>query len=293
MGNTAPENSESFKKFEAEETAYKRSKHKQNLIFLAVFCLALVGSGYVGEVDLPEFVDGISGFFNYFHSTLPELHAESLPADVASWYWGLDKWLKALWDTVLIAFVATLIGIAGSFLLCFPASRNLNDNYITYFITRRILEIARSVPELVYALIFVFSFGIGPFPGVLAIAVHSVGALGKLFSEVNENVDLGAAEGVTASGGNWFQMIRYAVVPQVMPNFMSYALLRFEINVRAASVVGFVGAGGIGQELMFSIRQFIYPDISAIVLLLVATVSLIDISCEKLRHKFIGEASPA
>jgi phosphonate transport system permease protein len=150
------------------------------------------------------------------------------------------------------------------------------------------MEIARSVPELVYALIFVFSFGIGPFPGVLAIAIHSCGALGKLFSEVNENVDLGPTEGVTASGGNWFQMIRYAVVPQVMPNFLSYTLLRFEINVRAASVVGFVGAGGIGQELMASIRQFIYTDVSAIVLMLIVTVSMIDISCEKIRHRFIG-----
>ena len=87
------------------------------------------------------------------------------------------------------------------------------------------MEIARGVPEIVYALIFVFSFGIGPFPGVLAIAIHCAGALGKLFSEVNENIDMEPIEGVRASGGNWFQIIRFAVVPQIMPNFMSYALL--------------------------------------------------------------------
>jgi phosphonate transport system permease protein len=92
-----------------------------------------------------------------------------------------------------------------------------------------------------------------------------------------------------ASGGNWFQMIRYAVVPQVFPNFMSYTLLRFEINVRAASVVGFVGAGGIGQELMTSIRQFLYTDVSAIVLMLVCAVTIIDVSCEKIRHRIIGQ----
>jgi phosphonate transport system permease protein len=258
-------------------------------IFFALFLFALTGSAYVGEVNINEFVDGLPGFFNYFHETLPKLHAATLASDISDWYWGIDKWLQFLWDTVLIAFLATLFGFIFAFLLCFPSSRNLNKNIRTYFVCRRIMEIARSVPELVYALIFVFSFGIGPFPGVLAIAIHSCGALGKLFSEVNENAELGAAEGVLASGGNWFQMIRYAVVPQVFPNFMSYTLLRFEINVRAASVVGFVGAGGIGQELMTSIRQFIYTDVSAIVLLLVCAVSIIDITCEKLRHRIIGK----
>jgi phosphonate transport system permease protein len=151
------------------------------------------------------------------------------------------------------------------------------------------MEIARAVPEIVYALIFVFSFGLGPFPGVLAIAVHSTGALGKLFSEVNENVDHQPLEGIRAGGGNWFQVIRYGVVPQVLPNFLSYTLLRFEINVRAASVVGFVGAGGIGQELMFVIRQFIYVDISAIVILIMLMVTTIDMTCEKIRHYAIGK----
>jgi phosphonate transport system permease protein len=283
-----PQNQNAFIQFEKIEASIKRSKRQHFFVFVIIFSLALTGSAYVGEVDLIEFIEGLPGFFNYFRETIPDISAGSIPEDIADWYWGLNKWLKGLWDTVLIAFLATLFGFVFAFLLCFPASRNLNRNTYFYFICRRIMEIARSVPELVYALIFVFSFGIGPFPGVLAIAIHSCGALGKLFSEVNENVDLGPAEGVTSSGGNWFQMIRFAVVPQVMPNFLSYTLLRFEINVRAASVVGFVGAGGIGQELMASIRQFIYTDVSAIVLMLIATVSMIDISCEKIRHRFIG-----
>jgi phosphonate transport system permease protein len=95
-------------------------------------------------------------------------------------------------------------------------------------------------------------------------------------------------EGVQAAGANWYQMLRYAVVPQVLPGFLSYTLLRFEINVRAASVIGFVGAGGIGQELMFVIRQFVYTDISAIVLLIIVLVAFIDMGCEKLRHRVIG-----
>jgi phosphonate transport system permease protein len=130
--------------------------------------------------------------------------------------------------------------------------------------------------------------GLGPLAGVLAIAVHSAGSLGKLFAEVNESIDRGPGDGVVAAGGNWPQVIRYAVVPQVMPNFLSYTLLRFEINVREASVLGIVGAGGIGQELYLAVRQFEYQDISAIVLLIVATVAIIDLVCEQIRHRLIG-----
>ncbi len=289
MSSRAHEVSQSpvFARFEQAEAKQRLVKRRQNLLFGALFVLACACSAYVGEVDIPEFIGGLPAFFNYFRDTLPELGLTTLPQDVAEWYRGWDKWIKGLWDTVLIGFLATLLGFTAAFVLSFPASRNLSPNGFLYFTSRRILEIARSVPELVYALIFVFSFGLGPFPGVLAVAVHTTGALGKLFSEVNENTELTAAEGVTASGGNWFQVIRYAVIPQVLPNFMSYTLLRFEINVRAASVVGFVGAGGIGQDLMFSIRQFLYTDVSAIVLMLVATVIVIDISCEKLRHSIL------
>jgi phosphonate transport system permease protein len=284
-----PLKSEAYSAFTRIEASFKRSRRFRSLIFVVVFILALWASAYVGEVDIPEFIEGLPSFLNYFQQTLPEIQVTTFQHDIADWYWGLGRWLRFLWDTVLIAFLATLFGFIFAFILCFAASRNLNKNDWTYFVSRRIMEIARSVPELVYALIFVFSFGIGPFPGVLAIAIHSCGALGKLFSEINENVDLGASEGVLATGGNWFQVIRYAVVPQVLPNFMSYTLLRFEINVRAASVVGFVGAGGIGQELMTSIRQFLYTDVSAIVLMLVLTVTVIDIACEKIRHRVIGQ----
>ncbi len=239
-----------------------------------------------------ELITGFPAFLNYFGATVPEIGASTFFTDIGEWYWGIDRWLLHLWDTVLIAFLATLIGFIGAFLFCFPASKNLNSVYWLYFICRRLMEFGRSVPELVFALIFVFSYGLGPVPGVMAIALHSFGALGKLFSEINENVDLRPGEGVMAAGGNWFQTIRYAVVPQVLPNFMSYTLLRFEINVRAASVVGFVGAGGIGQDLMTAIRQFIYEDVSAIVLMLVLTVVIIDMGCEKIRHKTIGHVRP-
>lgn len=281
--------SKAYRTFAHAEKALKRSRRSRHLLFIGLFSLMTAGSIIIGEVRPLEFLEGLPAFLNYFYETLPEIKTHTALSDIAEWYWGIGKWLRYLWDTVLIGFLATLFGFSAAFILCFPASRNLNSRRWIYFLCRRLMEFCRSVPELVFALIFVFSFGIGPLPGVLAIALHSCGALGKLFSEINENIDRDPGEGVTAAGGNWFQMIRFAVVPQVLPNYMSYTLLRFEINVRAASVVGFVGAGGIGQELMASIRQFIYTDISAIVLLLVATVVLIDISCEKLRHRFIGE----
>ncbi len=280
--------SEAISVFERAEEEQRGSRRRRTVLFAFVLIIAVAGSCKIGEVSIPQFFQGLPGLFSYVQDIAPVLHLQTFRADFAEWYWGLGKWLFLLWDTLLMAFLATLIGAVGAFCICFPASENLMGCYPIYFICRRLMELARGVPDLVYALIFVFSFGLGPLPGVMAIALHSIGALGKLFSEVNENIDTMPIEGVKAAGGNWFQIIRFAVVPQVLPNFISYTLLRFEINVRAASVIGFVGAGGIGQELMFVIRQFIYPDISAIVLLIIITVVLIDLSCEALRHRIIG-----
>jgi phosphonate transport system permease protein len=123
---------------------------------------------------------------------------------------------------------------------------------------------------------------------VLALAIHSTGALGKLFAEVVENIDMKPVEGATAAGATRIAAIRLAVLPQVLSSFASYALLRFEINVRSAAVMGFVGAGGIGQDLMVAIRKFYYTDVSAILVLIIATVMIIDLVTERLRHRLIG-----
>jgi phosphonate transport system permease protein len=275
--------------FELMRRALKRAKRAKAAMFGLLFLLAVAGSLWVSEVSVGKFIEGFPGVIAYIRGTLPVLRAEHFTADVAEWYWGIGRWLSLLLDTLLIAFMGTLLGATGAFTLCFPAAHNLTSQRWLYVACRRVMEISRTVPELVFALLFVYAFGLGPLPGVLAIALHSMGALGKLFSEVNENIDWGPAEGVRAAGGNWWQLVRFAVVPQVLPNFASYTLLRFEINVRASSILGFVGAGGIGQELYTVIRQFIYVDISALVLPLIATVALIDIACEHLRRRLIGE----
>ncbi|MCZ8099678.1 MAG: phosphonate ABC transporter, permease protein PhnE, partial [Burkholderiales bacterium] len=204
------------------------------------------------------------------------------------WFWGLGKWLRQLLDTVLIAYLGTLLGAIVAFLLCFAAAANLAVSPARRFVARRFLEFCRTVPEIVFALIFVVAFGLGPVPGVLAIMIHTVGALGKLFAEVVENIDMKPVEGAIASGATRWEMIRYAVVPQVLSNFASYGLLRFEINVRGASVMGFVGAGGIGQDLIEAIRKFYYSDVSAILLLIIATVMVIDLVTERIRHSLIA-----
>src|SRR5580704_7846253 len=127
---------------------------------------------------------------------------------------------------MLIAYLATLIGAVCAFVLCFAASANLVRNRALRFVTRRFLEFCRTVPDIVFALIFVVAFGLGAMPGVLAIAIHTTGALGKLFAEIVENIDMKPVEGVSAAGGNFREVVRFAVVPQVLANFTSYALLR-------------------------------------------------------------------
>jgi len=275
-------------RFEAARAAAAAAKRRQALIGGAVLVLALAASVRVAEIDLAMLGDGLPQAAGYIVRTMPELHWHSLGADLAEWFWGWKRWLRMLFDTLVMAFLGTLLGGVGAVLMSFLAARNLSPHPAAFFLARRALEIARAVPELVYALIFVYAFGLGPLPGVLAIAVHSLGVLGKLFAEANENADMRPVEGVRAAGGNWAKTMRFAVLPQVLPDMASWGLLRFEINVRAAAIIGFVGAGGIGVELYTVVRQFIYADISALVLMIMLTVMLIDQVCEHLRHRVIG-----
>ncbi len=263
------------------------SKRRATLIGIVVFAACVWLSAIGSEVDLGKLFANIHRFPNYIYQTLPTLRLSSLGADLGEWYWGLLRWLRLLWQTILIAYVGTVLGVTGALLLCFPAAANLGRARWLRFAVRRFLEFCRTVPEIVFALIFVIAFGLGPLPGVLAIAIHTMGALGKLFAEVVENIDLKPVDGITATGAGWWQVVRFAVVPQVLSNFASYALLRFEINVRGAAIMGFVGAGGIGQDLIEAIRKFYYTDVSAIMLLVILAVMLIDLGTERLRHALL------
>ena len=269
----------------AQAVALKRRQLWLGLLLLAVLVLL---SGYVAEISFSKLYQHIGGFASYIDRIFHLENGRPVISDPAEWFWGWKKWLALMGETLLMAYLGTLLGATAAFVLCFLASQNLTKSKGVVFFTRRLLEFCRTVPELVFALIFVVAFSLGPLPGILALAIHTAGALGKLFAEVVENIDMKPVDGVVATGGNWFHKIRFAVLPQVASNFASYALLRFEINVRGASVLGFVGAGGIGQTLLEVIRKFYYADVSALLVMIIATVMIIDAVTERIRHKLIG-----
>lgn len=287
---------------EHDFTALRRRVRRTWWIGTALFAVAFFAAAWLGDFFkmTPVTLDdgsrverwiipaGIPRLGEYVAKTIPELRWVSLGADLAEWFWRWRVWAQLLVETVLIAFMATTLGLVGGFLLSFPASRNLAPNRLVLWTCRRYLEIARTVPELVWALIFVFCFSVGPMAGVLAIGLHTTGALGKLYSEVNENISMAPLEGVRAAGGTWFDLIRYGAVPQVLPGIISYTLLRFEINVRASTIIGYVGAGGLGQEFRTAMSLQEYTDLSALFVIILVTVTVIDYLSEKLRHRVIG-----
>jgi phosphonate transport system permease protein len=249
---------------------------RRNASLLAVALAgAIAVASVIAEVDLAVLAANIHRLPDYLARILRLDNGSPVWSDPAEWMWGLDLWLL-------------LTGAIGGFVLCFLSATNLVRNTVVRVTAKRALEFCRTVPELVFALVFVQAFGLGPLPGILALAIHTVGALGKLFAEVVENIDMKPVDGAVSCGASWTQSIRYAVLPQVMSNFASYALLRFEINVRGAAVMGFVGAGGIGQDLIEAIRKFYYSDVSALLFLIIVTVMLIDLTTERIRHALLG-----
>jgi phosphonate transport system permease protein len=282
---------------EAAFLAARGARRRATLVALAILAVVLLWSAWISEFYPATLAAGLPRIGEYFHRILPSLTWANLFADIetegsiAFWFYRLDKWALLLLETAQMALLATIAGSALALILAFFASRNLARSTWSYQLTRRGLEAARTIPEIVYALIFVWAFGIGPLAGILAITIHTLGANGKLFAEVIENADMRPWDGVRASGGTWAQACRFAILPQVAPNLLSYALLRFEINVRGASVIGFVGAGGIGAELYEVISFNYYEEISAIIVLIILAVTFIDLISERLRHRIIQGAS--
>lgn len=265
----------------------RSAKRTRVLLGSFVFFVCVAASAWIAEVDPAKLWTNVGRFTNYIGRIFLLDNGRPVVTDIAEWYWGWSKWLVKIGETLMIAYLGTAIGALGAFVLCFLAAGNLVQGKWMLFATRRVLEFCRTVPELVFALTFVVAFGLGPLPGVLAIAIHTVGALGKQFAEVVENIDMKPFEGVTSTGATWTEAVRHAILPQVLSNFASYGLLRFEINVRGAAIMGFVGAGGIGQDLLEAIRKFYYSDVSAMLLLIIATVIVIDMVTERIRHRLL------
>ncbi len=269
------------------------AKRRQLLLGVALLLAAAAAASAGAEVRPARFWANLGNAGSYFDRLLTLDTGARVWTDPAEWFWGLRRWALLLGETLLIAYVATLTGAAAALAAAVLASRNLGCSALVRFVARRLLEFARTVPDIVFALVFVVAFGLGALPGVFAIAVHTTGTLGKLFAEVIEAIDMGPVEGVAAGGASWLSRVRFGVLPQILSNVVSYALLRFEINVRGAAVIGFVGAGGIGETLLTAIRKFYYADVSAILVMLILCVMLIDLGSERLRHRLLAlDAGP-
>lgn len=228
-----------------------------------------------------------------FWSGLP--HVFDFPAEVLSEAWEKRALLPAIFfahipaliETVNIAAVATLTGALAAMVMALLAARGLSCWPRLIPVVRRSLDALRAIPEIVIALMLIYILGGGPVPAVIAIALHTTGALGKLFSEAAENADLKPVEGLASVGAAWGQRMWLGVIPQVAPNWLSYALLRFEINVRASAILGFVGVGGIGHDLKLAMQwgQGRYDEVAAIFLLLFLTIVAIDQISDHFRHR--------
>jgi phosphonate transport system permease protein len=253
---------------------YSQAWKRKLAQFAAVFAVVMLASWYVNLLDFSTLADGIPAIMT--------LGGESLPPDFSN----IADWVEPLIDTLAMSIAGTAIAVSFSVLLGFLAARNTTPHLLVFHVTRTLLNALRSVPELIMGIIFVAAVGFGALPGVLALGLHSIGMVGKFFAEAIEHVDEAPVEAARASGATSFQVLYHAVLPQVMPQFADVSIYRWEYNFRASTVMGMVGAGGIGFELMGSLRIMQYQEVSAILIVILVMVTLVDGLSGRLRKHF-------
>jgi len=271
---------------QAAYMAMTRRKRLYGSVLLIVF-VALMVSGFrlADGRNAGGFWDGLHNIFDFPAEIISEASTKLSSLPGLMW-----KFLPSLIETVNIAAAATLLGAVLAVLISLLATRGLARWPRLIGLFRRVMDVLRAIPEIVIALVLIFVLGGGPVPAMIAIALHTVGALGKLYSEVNENASLKPVEGLHSVGATWGQRMWLGVIPQVAPNYLSYSLLRFEINIRASAILGFVGSGGIGYDLKNAISwgQGRYDEVAAIFLLLFATIVFFDQLSGRYRNKLIA-----
>lgn len=275
----------------ARADAYVEMARRKQLytgLLVLLFLLMMVAAFQLAEErNAGGFMEGLGLLWEFPSEVISEAWADR--ANLPGLLW---EFLPSLIETVNIAAVSTILGVLAAGFLALLCTRGLAKfpRLITVF--RRITDICRAIPEIVIALVLIYILGGGPVPAVAAIAIHTAGAMGKLFSEVAENADLKPVEGLRSTGATWGQQMWLGVIPQVAPNWISYALLRFEINVRASAILGFVGEGGIGYDLKIAMQwgQGRYDEVVAIFLLLFATIVLIDQLSTRMRDRIVKGA---
>lgn len=208
--------------------------------------------------------------------------ASFFPPDFHDW----RIYVQEMWVTLQIAIWGTVLAVICAVPLGLLSSANIAPAWV-YQPVRRLMDAARAINEMVFAMLFIVAVGLGPFAGVLALWVHTTGILAKLFSEAVESIDPQPIEGIRATGAHALEEIVYGIIPQVLPLWISYSLYRFESNVRSASVVGMVGAGGIGVVLWEIIRGFQYAETCAVMIIIVVTVSVIDLISARIRKALV------
>jgi phosphonate transport system permease protein len=230
----------------------------------AIIAVCLVALGITGFFDAERFADGIPA--------MAQLFSEMVPPDFSRW----RSWLKPLLDTLAMSIAGTALAVLLSLPLALLAAPNISPHPVIQHVTRTLLAFLRSVPEIIMGILFVAAVGFGALPGVLALALHSVGMVGKFYAEAIEHVDPKPLEAARAAGATRFQVITHAVLPQVLPQLSDITIYRWEYHFRASAVLGIVGAGGIGFELIAALRLMSYDQVSAILLAILACVLVVD-----------------
>ena len=276
---------EHLNQLESELHQLQRRKTLYTVFGIAITAaIALVGIDMANSANATPFSEGITKIFDF-------------PRDmfVLAWELGFAKWISRVFEffpdlllTLNMALLSTFLGFILAVILSCFAARNIMRSTTVVQVTRRMLDLFRSFPEIVIALIFLYLMGKSLLPAVIAITIHTGGALGKLFSEAIENIDSKPLEGLESTGGSWISRVRFGVFPQVMPLFFSYGILRLEINVRASTILGFFGAGGIGAALSENIQWRDGGRVTAIFVLLVVTIIALDYLSDWVRAKLIG-----
>ncbi len=284
----------SLSKIKREVSPFKFQTICTVLILVAVYLM----SWHNTEMSVGSLIDGWSSMHSYISGNSDIANSSFFPPGGTS----RDIWIyvKAMFETIEMAVVALFLSIAIGFPLSLLASRNIIEvlfpgsgpaprwiRKLVYLGAMLLANVFRSINEIVWALLFVSAVGLGPMSGILALAVHTSGVLTKLLAEGNEAIDPGPVEALSATGASFFKILVYAVLPQTMPHFISMVLYRFESDVRSASILGFVGAGGIGFFLFDKVRSFENGDVTTIIIIIVATVWLIDKLSATVRKKFI------
>ncbi|MFN4278011.1 MAG: phosphonate ABC transporter, permease protein PhnE [Ferrovibrio sp.] len=261
----------------AAAIAAPRGRATRRVLIWGATIVVLLYAAWICELIGPKFFVG-----------LPKLGGALAMMLVPSGFQYLPEFLWALLETVSMAFLGTLLGAVFAIPLAMLCSRITLPVRILQFGFRRFSDSLRSLDHLIWALIFVRAIGLGPLAGILAIALVDLGTLSKLYSEAFDNSSKGPVEGIRASGGSWLDGVRFGILPQVLPNMLSATLYMWESNTRSATILGIVGAGGIGYQLADRLRVYEFGEASLIIILVIGAVALIDALSQFLRRRLIA-----